>query len=45
MLTYAAQQCDKPGMQGSRHSMEQPVRVYRFVFKSLKTEEAEDLTS
>ena len=47
MLTYATQQCDKPGMQEFQAFYENNlVRVYRFVFKSLKNrEEAEDLTS
>src|ERR1700693_2547125 len=47
MLTYATQQCDKPGMQEFQAFYENNlVRVYRFVFKSLKNrEEAEDLTA
>jgi RNA polymerase sigma-70 factor, ECF subfamily len=47
MLTYAMQQSDKPGMQEFQAFYEDNlVRVYRFVFKSLRNrEEAEDLTS
>jgi len=47
MLTYATQQFDKPGMQEFQAFYEDNlVRVYRFVFKSLRNrEEAEDLTS
>ena len=47
MPTYATQQSDKPGIQGFQAFYEDNlVRVYRFVFKSLRNrEEAEDLTS
>ena len=47
MLTYATQQFNKPGMQEFQAFYEDNlVRVYRFVFKSLRNrEEAEDLTS